>query len=110
MSLGHTGRGASQKNLKRRVDGSMKDEQTWEMSGLERSPLDEAAEAAPGHVKLSMDMDILKRRIAVIEACERARELRASALGNSENSSRRDNTWRSDRAGDTMHWKEAVLR
>ncbi|KAK4936451.1 hypothetical protein LTR10_022668 [Elasticomyces elasticus] len=105
-----TGRVAPQKNLKRTADGSVKDEQTWEMSGLERSLFHRSTEAVPGHVKLSMDMDILRRRIAVIEACEKGKELRASILGQSQNSQERNNTWKSGRAKDTLDWKEAVLR
>lgn len=95
---------------KRRVDGSVKEESTWELSELEHSLPQEVAEASAGQLKLSMDMDLLRRRIAVIQAHEKGKELRASASGQLHNSRLRNKTWSWEQADDMLDWKEGVLR
>lgn len=99
---------------KRRADGSIEDEQIWGTDGLITGLIQEASGRQTSKVRLHMDVDVLRRRIALIEACEQSKQQRKGSAGpekaiypqqanDGKCNSRTEH-------GMTFDWEEAVLR
>lgn len=101
---------------KRRADGSVKSEQIWRMVELKDGLLQQATSGRMSKARLHMEMDLLKRRIAVIEAQERGRESRKMASRRLPANAKRNQHIKKGRHYETtaarriLDWEEAVLR
>jgi len=98
---------------KRRSDGSLKGDGSWQAPSLQEGSLPTPSWKRSLRARLSMDMDVLRRRIAVIEAQDRSRALRVA------NSGQVQAAWESQvsmrraairREHTILDWEEPVLR
>lgn len=102
-----------QHSRKRSSDGNVKDDQAWKMSDLEDSLLSMSSTEDTAQVQVAMDMDILRRRIAIIQAWERGAEARSRTRGSDHAAGKQKRTGRvsSDQQQNRiLDWKEEVLR
>jgi len=102
-----------QPSRKRTSDGSVKDDQAWKTSDLEDSLLSISSLEDTTQVQVAMDMDILRRRIAIIQAWERGAVARSCtgrrdhAAGKQQGKGRISSD---QRQNSILDWKEEVLR
>jgi hypothetical protein len=105
--------GPTPSQKKRRSDGSLKEDGDWQTPTLQEGVLQTPSRKRSLKARLSMDLDVLRRRIAVIEAHDRGRELREAGSGPVQADwesqlSRRRSALRKEHT--ILDWEEAVVR